>query len=479
MTGNAITSDLVPMNLVDADAVTVSGCGWNIAITGGDMDGLSSNGCSVAANSVTIYESEFTHSNTVDPMVYARYSDVTIGEIDVTTSGTGLADYAYADTNSDVVLIEVLIDGSTTAYDGTDGMVTTSSSSEIWYGGIATAYTYRNAVVNGALTAVYKSGHYVSATLVDSSGTELFEVGSHITDGSGMANVWVVTSDESGNNYDDHNLRAFGAAGQNETLYTDTWYPTDGTYTVGDTIYLLLEPAPVEFDQAGMNCAWIAGNTTLATTYNAGLNAYVFYSTPMTLAADLELDGCNIILLGSVLKVKSTATNSPVLTISDGGSLTASVSPDTLAVGTIKAVSSTYGLHMDIQDGTLILDGGSLRDVAQDTTTDAALVIGSGATLVMSDSATIYGSSAPSSTMATVKVDGGTVDIADSSIINTSQTGTALWVEASGGSIQNVIVKNAAVGIQSYNGAPQVDGFTSTDNTVGVDVYGGMTLPTI
>jgi len=479
MTGNAITSDLVNMNLMDADAVTVSGCGWNIAITGGEMDGLSSNGCSVAANSVTIHESEFTHSNTVDPMVYARYSDVTIGETDVTTSGTGLADYAYADTNSDVVLVEVLIDGSTTAYDGTDGMVTTSSSSEIWYGGIATAYTYRNAVINGALTAVYKSGHYVSATLVDSSGSELFEVGSHITDGNGMANVWVITSDESGNNYDDHNLRAFGAAGQNETLYTDTWYPTDGTYTVGDTIDLLLEPAPVEFDQAGMDCAWIAANTTLATTYNAALNAYVFDSTPMTLAADLELDGCNIILLGSVLKVKSTATSSPVLTISDGGSLTASVSPDTLAIGTIKAVSSTYGLHMDIQDGTLILDGGSLRDVAQDTTTDAALVIGSGATLVMSDSATVYGSSAQSSTMATVKVDGGTVDIADSSIINTGQTGTALWVEASGGSIENVIVKNAAVGIQAYNGAPQVDGFTSTDNTVGVDVYGGMSLPTI
>jgi hypothetical protein len=81
--------------------------------------------------------------------------------------------------------------------------------------------------------------------------------------------------------------------------------------------------------------------------------------------------------------------------------------------------------------------------------------------------------------MATVKVDGGTVNIADSSIINTGQTGTALWVEASGGTIENVIVKNAAVGIQSYNGAPQVDGFTATDNTVGVDIYGGMSLPTV
>ena len=479
MTGNAITSDLVPMNLMEATAVTISGCGWNVHMIGATMDGLSSNGCSVAANTVVVELSDFSHSNTVDPMVYARYSAVTLGQTDVTTSGTGLADFAYADTNSDVRLIHVLVDGATSAYDGTDGKVTAASSSEIWYGGLATAYTYRMALINGAPAQVYKSGHFVSATLVDSSGSELYEVGSHVTDANGMATVWVITSDESGNNYDDHNLRAFGAAGQNETLYTDSWYPTDGTYTVGDSIDLLLEPAPVEFDQAGMNCAWIAGNMTLATTYDAVLNAYVFDSTPMTLAADLELDGCNIVLLGSVLKVKSTATSSPVLTISDGGSLTVTVSPDTGAVGAVKAVSSTYGLHMDIQDGTLDLDGGVLRDVAQDTTTGAALVVGSGATLVMSNSATVYGSSAPSASMATVKVDGGTVNIADSSIINTGQTGTALWVEASGGTIENVIVKNAAVGIQAYNGAPQVDGFTATDNTVGVDIYGGMSLPTI
>jgi hypothetical protein len=228
-----------------------------------------------------------------------------------------------------------------------------------------------------------------------------------------------------------------------------------------------------------MNCAWIAANATLAPTYNAGLNAYVFDSTSLTLAADLELDGCNVILLGSVLKVRSTSTYSPVLNISDGGSLIVSVSQDTGAVGTIEAVSSTHGLHMNIRDGTLALEGGILRDVAQNTTTDAALLIGPGASLVMSDNAAVYGLSTQSPTMATIKVNGGTVDIADSSIINTGKTGTALWVEASGGSIQNVLVKNAAVGIQTYNGAPQVDGFTSTDNTVGVDVYGGLTLPTI
>jgi hypothetical protein len=49
--------------------------------------------------------------------------------------------------------------------------------------------------------------------------------------------------------------------------------------------------------------------------------------------------------------------------------------------------------------------------------------------------------------MVMVKVNGGTVNISDFSIINTGQIGTAFWVEVSGGTIENVIVKNAAVGI--------------------------------
>jgi hypothetical protein len=97
----------------------------------------------------------------------------------------------------------------------------------------------------------------------------------------------------------------------------------------------------------------------------------------------------------------------------------------------------------------------------------------------MSNSATIFGAQASSDDMATVKVNGGTIDIDSSTIQNTGQTGTALWVEASGGSINNIVVKNAAVGIQSYNGAPQVDGFTLSDNDVGIGVYGGMSLPTV
>ena len=150
-----------------------------------------------------------------------------------------------------------------------------------------------------------------------------------------------------------------------------------------------------------------------------------------------------------------------------------------VATGSLKAVSSTYPLHIDIQDGVLEVDGGTVRDVAQDSTTGAALYVGDGATLIMKNSGVIYGSTASSDEMATVKIDGGTANIDSSSIINVGNTGTALWVEQSSGSFSNIAVSNAAVGIQSYNGAPQIDGFTSTDNTVGVDVYGGMSLPTI
>jgi hypothetical protein len=65
-----------------------------------------------------------------------------------------------------------------------------------------------------------------------------------------------------------------------------------------------------------------------------------------------------------------------------------------VATGSLKAVSSTYPLTLDIQDGTLEVDGGTVRDLAQDATTGSALYVGDGATLIMKNSGTIYGSSA-------------------------------------------------------------------------------------
>ena len=495
ISGDPATSSVVNLDNLDASDVKISGCGWNVVIDSMTADRLSSNGCSAAANTLVVSDSTITHTSSTESAIYARNSDITLGESAVTstTAGSGTTYLAQADTNSDIRLVDVTQNGSACAdasgATGNCDVDVPSSSSEIWYGGIATIRTYRMALVNNVPTQIFKSGHTVTAAVVDSSSSELFEVGSHITDTLGSSSVWVITGDESGNVYADHTLRAFGPAGQNETLPTDSWYlaVNSGDFTIGSSIDLLLEPAPVDFDQAGMDCAWMdayvdpnngASLPTNGTTA-AGNTIFEFDGTPMTLSADLELDGCEMVLMGSSLKVKSTATSSPVLTLSNGGKLTVTVSPDTGAVGSVRAISSSYGLHLDVQDGTLVLDGGSLRDVAQDSTTGAALLIGDGATLVMMNGATVFGSSTSSDTMATVKIIGGTVSIEDSSIINNGQTGTALWVEAAGGSIDNIVVKNAAVGIQAYNGAPQVDGFTSTDNVVGVDVYGGMSLPTI
>ena len=66
----------------------------------------------------------------------------------------------------------------------------------------------------------------------------------------------------------------------------------------------------------------------------------------MTLTEDLNLDGCVIKLMGAVLKVKSTATKSPVLTISNGGKLI--VGESNTSKGVVKAVSSTYPLVEDM-----------------------------------------------------------------------------------------------------------------------------------
>ena len=414
---------------------------------------------------------------------------------------SGTTEVAKARSGTNVVLVDVDLNGNdcsdssgdtgNCAYD-----VSSSSSnpSMVYFGGLANVSVYRLAQSN----KVYKADHVVSATLLDSSMNELFEVGSHITDANGNTSVWVVVEDSDGTAYEDHVVRAFGTAGQNETYPDDypdatlasSWYPSNG-YTWGTHLDLLLEPAPVVLNDPTLNCyklindPFYTGQSMASGGYDLrgnfdGVDTFTFDDTSITVSADLMLDTCGFELQGGSLRVQSTATSSPVITIKDTGFLTANNDGTSGSPAAIRAVSSTYGLHLDHQNGgTLTLDHANLRDVAWDTTTESALYIGNGATLNMMDSATIFGSSASADEMATVKIQGGSANIDSSSIINTGQTGTAIWIENSGASLTDIIVKNAAVGIQSYNGAPQVDGFTSNGNTVGINAYGGMSLPTI
>ena len=426
-----------------------------------------------------------------------------MGESSISSSSvsSGTTEVAKARSGTNVVLVDVDLNGndcSDSSGDTGDCAYDVSSSSSnpsmVYFGGLANVSVYRLAQSN----KVYKADHVVSATLLDSSMNELFEVGSHITDANGNTSVWVVVEDSDGTAYEDHVVRAFGTAGQNETYPDDypdatlasSWYPSNG-YTWGTHLDLLLEPAPVVLNDPTLNCyklindPFYTGQSMASGGYDLrgnfdGVDTFTFDDTSITVSADLMLDTCGFELQGGSLRVQSTATSSPVITIKDTGFLTANNDGTSGSPAAIRAVSSTYGLHLDIQNGgTLTLDHANLRDVAWDTTTESALYIGNGATLNMMDSATIFGSSASADEMATVKIQGGSANIDSSSIINTGQTGTAIWIENSGASLTDIIVKNAAVGIQSYNGAPQVDGFTSNGNTVGINAYGGMSLPTI
>ena len=297
-----------------------------------------------------------TYTGTMNAL-YARNSGITIGEGSVTMPSS-YDKMAKASTNGRIILIDVnQIDSSGTSSDcesASDCDVSSSSSGAIYFGGLATVKVFK-LLPSGK---DYKEGHTVQATAVD-AGSPMFMVGTHKTDANGEASVWVLTANDAGDTYSDHNLVAFGPSGQNETMVTDSWYP--GSFEVGDTIELRLEPAPVTLNGTNMDCAYLLTNPDAVLGYDGsiasgGTNTYT-WEGKVTMTGDLNVDDCNIVMR-SVFRVASDATNSPKLTISDGGSLTfESTATDT---GTLKASSSTYPLLLDIDGGNLAVDGLSL-----------------------------------------------------------------------------------------------------------------------
>jgi len=158
ITGDPATSAVVDMENLDAGDVTISGCGWNVIASSMTAERLSSNGCSAAANTLVVYDSTLTHTSTTDSVIYARYSDITLGESAVTSTTAGLNNIylAQADTNSDIRLVAVSQGGSDCAdaagSTGNCDVNVASTSSEVWFGGLATVRTYRMALVSGVAT---------------------------------------------------------------------------------------------------------------------------------------------------------------------------------------------------------------------------------------------------------------------------------------------------------------------------------------
>ena len=497
LSGTTTYSDAVTWNNLDIGFFELRGGGWTIFMNNADISHLYSFTTS-AANMIQLADgSSISHTDSGEDAVYARNTDVTLAGVTISSTNIdGTNNFVAAATSGgEIVMIETTYDDGNGAVDCADSggaaqtsgvdncAVDVSSTSKVWYGGMATVKLYREALISGVVTKVYKSGHSVRTAVVDTTSTphsSLFDVGTVVTDSTGTASAWVISGNSDGDTFSDHTIFGWGAAGQNETDTSSAWYPTSG-FGWGSTIELMLQPAPINFDQPNMDCTWMAGNNTFQGAESppmSGSGVYVFDSFPMTLSADLDIDGCTLVLMGSVMTVDASATNSPVLTVSNGGSLVLNVSTDTGAKGTMKAQNSNYGVRVNFAGGALSVEGGVVKDLHQDSTTMSGLYVDDGS-LSLTQDGTIYGATASSDDMATVKVNGGSLTVSDSTIINTGGTGTALWVENAGATIDNIVVKNGAVGIKSKNAAPQVDGFTSTGNTVGVDLEGGMSLPTI
>ena len=306
---------------LDIGDLTINGGAWSLILENADVSRLYSFSTSATNTIVMEQGSTIDHDDSSVDAVYGRNSEITLASVEVTSSDIdGSSNYlAKASSNSDIVLIDVSYDDGTGFADCADASgdtsscpVDVSSSATVWYGGLAQVSLYREALINSVVTKVYKSGHSVRTTVMDttsSPATPLLEVGVAKTDTTGMAEAWVISGDSDGNAYGDHNIFGWGAAGQNETEVTSAWYPTGG-FGFGDQIELLLQPAPINFDQPNMDCAWMANNQTFQGAESSP-GVYLFDSFPMTLSADLDIDGCTLVMMGSVMTVAAVCDQQP------------------------------------------------------------------------------------------------------------------------------------------------------------------------
>ena len=506
--GTAASADLVSITNADFDeGLTVAGCGWNVRADGiilgsaGDAWATASCGSSSASSSLTLVDATLNAGSANGNIVYARNAKVTLAETTITGQTANGAYVAVASTNGDVRLIDVSWQGNDCAdANGWTGLSTcwvdvSSSSGAIYVGGTAQVAAYR--MMSGV--PVFVADHAVTTTTVSTSGTcpgaacvvsDVTSVGTSYTDSTGNATAWLLQEKLESvtgtttvtDTYSDHRIAIAGGAGQNETSPADLWY--SGTCVInsmdcsmplspGSQVYIKLEAFPQDWNGAAKDCAWLAGNTSTTNGY------YLYTMQIITLSTDLVLDGCKVHFNGTKISVNRTATNSPTITIKNGGELLLTEGGG--EVGNMKAVTSQYGWEMDIQSGgTFTVNNGFIRDMNQDSTTGSMLLVGDGATVDLSNGAVVYGSQTVSSSMSTIKVDGGTLLVNNANVYNAQNTGVGIWMENTGTSnLLNIGISGADTGMMIKDAAPAIDGFTLTDNTVGVEIDGGMTLPSI
>jgi hypothetical protein len=132
------------VNLNAEEVVMDDGCGWSARFDSMTADLFASVGCSASRSRIVIADSSIGHTSATQSVLYALNSDITVGETTITstvTLGTNNIYLAQVDTNSNIRLIDVTQNGDACA----DASGSTedcnvdvaSSSSEIWYGGLA------------------------------------------------------------------------------------------------------------------------------------------------------------------------------------------------------------------------------------------------------------------------------------------------------------------------------------------------------
>ena len=497
LSGTAPSSDMVSGSTISAEGITINGCGWKVDMRDVTIGSGGSNGAWISANCassassnvVTVADGTMSGSSSNNNYAYARNSVLTVAEMTMTGMTAWGSYVASAGTNGDIRLIDVNFDGndcldsSNSADTSACWVEAASSSAKIYFGGIGTVSVYRS----GSSGNAFQSNHNVAASVHDSSGTELFEIGTSKTDASGAAGVWLITdlyerdntgATSSSASYTDHTLRAAGGAGQNVTAPTDPWYTADHNddfpgqsdlpLEVGAHVYLKLEAFPMDFGGATKDCTFFSSNDSASS-----LNGYYTYTRQIiTLSTDMVLDGCNVHLQGTSLRMNVTSGSNPTITLRNGAELL--ISEHDGDFGHIKAQSSAYPWSMDLADGgQLTIDAGSIRDMS------GGLTVGDGGTLEMRNGSTAFGSPNAAASTATVDVDGGTMIVNNAQVQNANSGVGIRLHNTAASSLSNVLVKNSAVGIEVTDAAPTIDGFTLTDNTVGMSVDGGMSLPTL
>ena len=503
----------------------VNGCGADVRLTGstvGRIDSLCQS--ALGTSSVHIVDSTVAHTST-NSAIYGIQTQFIVVNSEVTSSTIGASGPFLLYANTDVVafLIDVdFTDGSGTTYACADANGKTSNchtgknvnpqlpDPEIYYGGFTNALTYR--LGQDATTTpptpfqIPEQGTKITASALDSSGAELFPgkvLHTAITGADGRTTeVAIITGDDNGVIYDMHIIRASGAAGAGEvhpaladgtpatevmfidgTLQTSVPLPVFDKYTMdnndGKNSYadIRLQSPPVTFNDAVMDCAWMATNDTFVAADSDLDQVYEFIGSTMVLAGDMTIDGCSVILEGSKLIFREDSTNNPTLTIGNGGSLIMKVDSGTLDLPKIYGEANLEAVEIVLESGsTFDMQAGTMKNFLLSGA--GQLEVPTGATFNMAGGAYLTSSdlSTASNPQPVLLVDGGTVTVSSSAFIaGTGNVGTGVEL-VNGGQMtgDGLTVSNMAIGIMN-DGTFTMDSYTSDTNTNGVVADSGST----